>query len=49
LRCLCASLSGNSIFPLDDLPEKSKVYIEINESYVDGGKFQPEKYQKASS
>ena len=38
-----------AIFPLDDLPEKSKVYIEINKSYVDGGKFQPEKYQKASS
>ena len=38
-----------AIFPLDDLPEKSKVYIEINKSYVDGGKFKPEKYQKASS
>jgi ferredoxin len=24
-------------------------YIEINKNYVDGGKFQPNKYQKASS
>lgn len=38
-----------AIFPLDDLPEKSRAYIEINKNYVDGGKFQPGKYQKASS
>jgi hypothetical protein len=38
-----------AIFPLDDLPEKSKAYIEINKSYVDGGIFQLDKYQKASS
>ena len=38
-----------AIFPLDDLPEKWHAYIEINKNYVDGGKFQPDKYQKASS
>jgi ferredoxin len=38
-----------AIFPLDDLPEKSHAYIQINKNYVDGGKFQPDKYEKASS
>ncbi len=38
-----------AIFALDDLPEKWHGYIEINENYVDGGKFQPDKYQKAIS
>ena len=38
-----------AIFPLDDLPEKWHAYIETNKNYVDGGKFQPDKYQKASS
>ena len=31
------------------LPEKWQAYIETNKNYVDGGKFQPDKYQKASS
>jgi NAD-dependent dihydropyrimidine dehydrogenase PreA subunit len=38
-----------AIFALDDLPEKWHAYIETNRNYVDGGKFQPDKYQKASS
>ena len=38
-----------AIFPLEDLPEKWHAYIEINKNYVDVGKFQPDKYQKASS
>jgi ferredoxin len=38
-----------AIFALDDLPEKWHAYIETNKNYVDGGKFQPDKYQKASS
>jgi ferredoxin len=38
-----------AIFPLEDLPEKWHAYIEINKNYVDGGKFQPDKYQKANS
>ena len=38
-----------AIFPLDDLPEKWHSYIETNKNYVDGGKFQPDKYQKAGS
>jgi hypothetical protein len=38
-----------AIFALDDLPEKWQAYTEINKNYVDGGKFQPDKYQKASS
>jgi len=37
-----------AIFALDDLPEKWHAYIETNKNYVDGGKFQPDKYQKAS-
>ena len=37
-----------AIFALDDLPEKWHAYIEINKNYVDGGKFQPDKYQKVS-
>jgi ferredoxin len=38
-----------AIFVLDDLPEQWHAYIEINKNYVDGGKFQPDKFQKASS
>jgi len=38
-----------AIFAMDDLPEKWRAYIEINKNYVDGGKFQLDKYQKASS
>jgi ferredoxin len=34
-------------FALDDLTWH--VYIEINNNYVDGGRFQPDKYQKVSS
>jgi hypothetical protein len=49
LRRLCPSLSGDRHFPQEDLPEKWHAYIEINKNYVDGGKFQPDKYQKASS
>src|SRR6266436_4716002 len=37
-----------AIFPLEDLPEKWHAYIETNKNYVDGGKFQPDKYQKVS-
>jgi hypothetical protein len=38
-----------AIFALDDVPEKWHAYIETSKNYVDGGKFQPDKYQKASS
>jgi NAD-dependent dihydropyrimidine dehydrogenase PreA subunit len=38
-----------AIFVQEDPPEKWHAYIEINKNYVDGGKFQPDKYQKASS
>jgi hypothetical protein len=38
-----------AIFVMDDLPEKWNTFIEINKNYVDGGKFQPDKYQKTSS
>ncbi len=38
-----------AIFAEADLPEKWHNYIEVNASYVVGGKFQPDKYQKASS
>ncbi len=38
-----------AIFVMEDLPEKWHAYIEINKNYVDGGKFQPDKYQKVSS
>jgi NAD-dependent dihydropyrimidine dehydrogenase PreA subunit len=38
-----------AIFALDDLPEKWHAYIETNKNYVDAGKFQPDKYQKARS
>jgi ferredoxin len=38
-----------AIFVMDDLPEKWHAYIEINKHYVDGGTFQPDKYQKVSS
>jgi ferredoxin len=35
-----------AIFVMDDLPEKWDAYIEINKNYVEGGKFQSDKYQK---
>jgi Fe-S-cluster-containing hydrogenase component 2 len=38
-----------AIFAQEDLPEKWQAYTETNENYVDGGKFQLDKYQKASS
>ena len=38
-----------AIFALDDLPEKWKQYTELNESYVNAGKFTPEEYTKSSS
>jgi ferredoxin len=38
-----------AIFAQEDLPEKWQAYTETNKNYVDGGKFQPDKYQKASS
>ena len=38
-----------AIFPLDNLPEKWHACIAINKSYVDGGKFQPDKYQSVGS
>jgi NAD-dependent dihydropyrimidine dehydrogenase PreA subunit len=37
-----------AIFPLDDLPEKWHAYIETNKNYVEGGKFQRDKYQRPS-
>jgi hypothetical protein len=42
-------LNSTSNFALDDLPEKWQAYTETNKNYVDGRKFQPDKYQKASS
>ena len=36
----------SAIFPLEDLPEKWKQYAELNSSYVQGGKFTPEEYEK---
>ena len=36
----------SAIFVLDDLPEKWKQYTELNESYVQDGKFTPEEYAK---
>ena len=36
----------SAIFALDDLPEKWKQYTELNESYVNAGKFTPEEYAK---
>ena len=38
-----------AIFVIEDLPEKWQSYIEINNSYVDGGKFQRERYQKSAA
>ena len=35
----------SAIFALDDLPEKWHAYIETNSSYVEGGKFQSDKYR----
>jgi hypothetical protein len=52
MKCLNSTsipLSALTIFALDDLPEKWQAYTETNKNYVDGGKFQPDKYQKASS
>jgi NAD-dependent dihydropyrimidine dehydrogenase PreA subunit len=37
----------SAIFALDDLPEKWQSYIEKNARYVEGGKFQADKYQAA--
>ena len=37
----------SAIFALDDLPEKWHSYIERNATYVEGGKFQPDKYRTA--
>ena len=36
----------SAIFALDDLPEKWKQYTELNESYVEAGKFTPEESAK---
>ncbi len=36
----------SAIFALHHLPEKWKRYMEINASYVQGGKFTPEEYAK---
>jgi len=57
MRCLnCTSIQPSAltagpaaIFAEAALPEKWHNYIEINASYVVGGKFQPDKYQKTSS
>jgi hypothetical protein len=38
-----------AIFAEADLPEQWHNYIEVNARYVVGGKFKPDKYQKASS
>jgi Fe-S-cluster-containing dehydrogenase component len=38
-----------AIFAQEDLPEKWQAYTETNKNYVDGGKFQPDRYQKASN
>jgi hypothetical protein len=46
---LCSGLSVTAIFALDDLPEKWRAYIETNKNCVYAGKFQRDKYQKASS
>ena len=37
----------SAIFALGDLPEKWQSYIEKNSSYVEGGKFQPDKHRTA--
>jgi NAD-dependent dihydropyrimidine dehydrogenase PreA subunit len=37
----------SAIFALDDLPEKWQAYIEKNANYVEGGKFQPDKFKAA--
>jgi len=47
LRRVRTSLPVSAIFALDDLPEKWRSYIEKNAGYVEGGKFQPDKYQAA--
>jgi hypothetical protein len=39
----------NGNFRADDLPEKWRAYIETNKNCVYAGKFQRDKYQKASS
>ncbi len=36
----------SAIFALDDLPEKWKHYVELNASYVEGGKFKPDQFAK---
>jgi NAD-dependent dihydropyrimidine dehydrogenase PreA subunit len=35
-----------AIFVMDELPEKWQAFIEINKNYVDGGKFQADKFRK---
>jgi hypothetical protein len=36
----------SAIFSQDELPDKWKHYADMDASYVVGGKFQPEKFQK---
>jgi hypothetical protein len=43
---LRTGLPGVRDFVLDDLPEKWKRYTELNESYVQAGKFTPEEFAK---
>jgi len=38
-----------AIFAQEDPPEKWHACLETNKNYVDGGKFQRDKYQKARS
>ena len=38
-----------AIFALDDLPEKWQHFTQINASYVEGGKFQADKFQKRAA
>jgi NAD-dependent dihydropyrimidine dehydrogenase PreA subunit len=40
---------ATAIFAPEDLPEKWHAYIEINNNYVDGGKFPPDSNKKASA
>lgn len=42
----CVPVCPVSAILLDDLPEKWKRYTELNESYVQAGKFTPEKFAK---
>ena len=47
LRRLRSVYPVTTNFALDELPEKSQSFVEMN--YVDGGKFQPDKYQKTNT